>query len=100
MGKAGRPKLPLVVALNEREELERLARRGRVNRHVAFRAKIILACAEGTSNIEVARRLHTTNETVGLWRKRFIVDRLDGLVDESRPGAPMPVFTMKGPPKG
>jgi len=88
MGKAGRPKLPLVITPDEREELERLSRRSRVNRHIAFRAKIILACGEGSSNTDVARRLHTTHETVGIWRKRFVVNRLDGLVDEPRPGAP------------
>jgi transposase len=88
MGKAGRPKPALVVTPDEREQLERLARRGRVNRHIAFRAKVILACAEGISNIEVARRLRTRNETVGIWRNRFVIDRLDGLLDEPRPGAP------------
>ena len=88
MGKAGRPKLPLVVTPKEREELERLARRSRVNRHVAFRAKVVLACAEGVSNTEVARLLHTTNETVGIWRKRFIAGRVEGLSDEPKPGAP------------
>lgn len=88
MGKAGRPKLPLVVTPDERKELERLARRGRVNRHASFRAKVVLACAEGASNTEVARKLHTTNETVGIWRKRFVLERLDGLSDEPRPGAP------------
>jgi transposase len=86
--KAGRPKLPLLVSPDERDELERLARRGRVNRPVSFRARIVLACAEGLSNTEVARRLHTTNGTVGIWRKRFVTDRLDGLLDEPRPGAP------------
>lgn len=80
--------MPLVLTPEEQEGLERLARRGRVNRHVSFRAKIVLACAEGVSNTDVARRLHTTNETVGIWRKRFIVDRLDGLLDEPKPGAP------------
>ena len=88
MEKRGRPKAPLVVAAEEREELERLARRGRVNPHVSFRAKIVLACAEGASNIEVARKLRTTNETVGIWRTRFIKGRVGGLSDEARPGAP------------
>ena len=65
-----------------------MARRSRVNRHVAFRAKVVLACAEGVSNTEVARLLHTTNETVGIWRKRFIAGRVEGLSDEPKPGAP------------
>jgi len=78
MEKRGRPKAPLEVTTDERGELERLARRGRVNPHVSFRAKIVLACAQGASNIEVARKLRTTNETVGIWRTRFIKGRVGG----------------------
>jgi transposase len=88
MEKRGRPKAPLVVTAQEREELERLARRSRVNPHLSFRAKIVLACLEGASNLEVARTLHTTNQTVGIWRTRFIKGRIGGLSDEPRPGAP------------
>jgi transposase len=88
MGKAGRPKAALSVSDAEREELKRLARRSRVNRHIAFRANIILGCADGTSNVEVASKLRTTHETVGKWRQRFIAKRVAGLLDEPRPGTP------------
>lgn len=55
---------------------------------MAFRAKIILRCAEdGKSNKDVARELRVGRGTVGKWRSRFIKDRLDGLFDEPRPGA-------------
>src|SRR5215470_1908588 len=84
----GRPKAPLVLSEEEREELVRLTQRARVNRNVAFRAKLILACAEGSSSTEVARRCRTSNQTVCLWRKRFVEHRLDGLLDEPRVGAP------------
>jgi transposase len=110
MSRVGRPKAALNISDDEREELERLARRSRVNRHVAFRANIVLGCAEGASNIEVARRLRTTNETVGKWRKRFIDMRLAGLLDEERPGAPRKIMdeaiekvvvqTLESVPKG
>jgi transposase len=49
---------------------------------------MVLAAAEGTPNDAIARRLHVTRQTVGRWRARFLAQRLDGLLDEPRPGAP------------
>jgi transposase len=53
---------------------------------VAFRATIILRCAEGGADTEVAAALRTSRLTVGKWRRRFIARRLDGLLDDPRPG--------------
>jgi transposase len=69
-------------------ELDRLARRARTNRAIAFRAKIILACAGGETNRAVAKQMRTKEHTVGHWRKRFVANGVDGLLDEPRPGAP------------
>jgi transposase len=55
---------------------------------LAFRARLVLACADGTLNRTVARRYHTTDATVGKWRQRFIEQRLAGIYDEPRAGAP------------
>lgn len=88
MGKLGRPVAELVVTAEEREELLRLTRRTRVNPSLAFRARIVLACADGATNTEVARSLRATVQTIGKWRKRFVERRLDGLYDEPRVGAP------------
>jgi transposase len=77
-----------VLTRDERSELERLTKRAHVNRPLAFRARLVLACAEGAANTAVARRYRTTNATVGKWRTRFIASRLDGLYDEPRVGAP------------
>ncbi len=55
---------------------------------LALRCRIVLACAEGLSNVEVADRLGVNRMTVGKWRSRFVSDRLDGLHDEPRPGGP------------
>ena len=48
----------------------------------------MLACAQGHDNKAVAKRLQLSPSTVGKWRARFVSDRLDGLYDEPRPGAP------------
>lgn len=110
MAKTGRPKAELVVSDVERAELGRLRRRAHVNRHLAFRARLVLACADESSNTIVARRLRTTNQTVGKWRMRFIATRLDGLYDEPRVGGPRTisdaqveaviVTTLETTPKG
>lgn len=89
MAKTGRPKkLTLVVSESERCELLQLAKRSRVNRDLAFRARIVLACADEPSNSAVASSLRTTGQTVGKWRNRFVERRMDGLYDEPRVGGP------------
>jgi len=78
----------LVLTDEERRALTRVTKRARANRSLAFRARLVLACAEGAANTAVARRYRTTNATVGKWRQRFIEQRLDGMYDEPRVGAP------------
>lgn len=84
----GRPKVALMVTDEERVRLDSLAHRSRTAPHVARRARIILACADGTDNKVVAKRVRMSQTTVCKWRGRFLRDRLDGLYDEPRPGAP------------
>jgi transposase len=87
MARIGRPpKALLIVTEEERDILECYVRRGRANRSLAFRARIILGCTNSPGST-VARALRTTNQTVCKWRNRFIKHRLDGLLDEPRPGA-------------
>jgi len=78
----------LTVSADERETLERWARRPTTAQALAQRARMILACAEGRPNDHVARGERVTRQTVGRWRARFVSKRLDGLLDEPRPGAP------------
>ena len=86
--RTGRPKAPLILSAGERRELESLAHRSRSVPALARRARIVLACAEGGASQAVARRMHVTPATVCKWRGRFVRDRLEGLYDEPRPGAP------------
>jgi transposase/transposase-like protein len=87
MAKIGRPRAEIVLTDDERLTLVRLTKRVRVNRAIAFRARIVLACAKA-SDTAVAQRLHTTKTTVAKWRSQFVADRLAGLYDEPRVGAP------------
>lgn len=84
----GRQLTPLSVTAEERESLERWTRRLKTGQALAQRARIILESASGKSNTEIARRLRITKQMVGKWRTRFLAKRLDGLLDEPRPGTP------------
>jgi hypothetical protein len=84
----GRPKVALILTDDKRAQLKSLAHRSRTAPHVARRARIILACAEIIDNKVVAKRLRMSQVTVGKRRGWFIRERLDGLSDEPRPGAP------------
>ena len=86
--RTGRRKVVLMLTNDERVRLESLAHRSRTAPHVARRARIVLACASGRNNKAVAKALRLTPATVGKWRARFVRERLDGLSDEPRPGAP------------
>jgi transposase len=78
----------LVLTDVELAELTRWARRAKTAQFLALRAKIVLGCAEGATNMQVAEDLGIGQDTVSRWRARFIEDRLEGLADEQRPGRP------------
>src|SRR2546425_5298235 len=106
--RTGRPKTLLTLTEDERRTLEQWARRPKTAQRLALRSRVVLACADGLPNGTVAARLHVSSNSVGKWRERFCVRRLEGLVDEPRPGAPCTVTdamvvdfitrTLEGPP--
>ena len=75
----------------ERAQLEAWARRPKSAQALAMRSRIVLAAAEGGSNVDVGERLGINRSTVRKWRNRFAELRLDGLLDEPRPGRPRTV---------
>lgn len=91
----GRQLAPLELLDKERRVLESFTRRHKTAQQLALRARIVLLCADGLSNMAVAQKLDTNRETVGRWRKRFVERRLDGLHDEPRPGAPRTISDEK-----
>jgi transposase len=84
----GRQLKELKLTGAESEQLVEWTRRHKTSQALALRSRIVLACAQGADNSEVARRYDVTRQTVGKWRRRFLEHRLDGLLDEPRPGAP------------
>ena len=76
------------LSADERGELERWVRRRKTSQALALRARIVLAAADGESDVAVAERLGTTRVTVGKWRRRFVAAGCGGLLDEPRSGAP------------
>ena len=86
--KRGRPLAELVLSVSENNQLVEWTRRHKTSQALALRSRIVLACAQKESNTEVAHRLRITIQTVGKWRRRFVQRRLDGLLDEPRPGTP------------
>jgi transposase len=81
----------VVLSDAERDQLESWARRGKSAQALAQRSRIVLAAAEGLKNTEIAQRFSVDHTTVRKWRNRFWADRLDGLLDEPRPGRPRTV---------
>jgi transposase-like protein len=81
----------LTLSDDERAELKWLTMRRKTAQALALRAQIVLTCAEGGQNKEVAAKLGLDRSTVGKWRRRFVERRVDGLHDEPRSGAPRTV---------
>jgi transposase len=79
---------PLILTIEERDELLGLTRRRKTAQQIALRARIVLACADGSQNKDVAAQLGVSKQMVCRWRVRFVADRVAALYDEPRPGAP------------
>jgi transposase len=85
----------VVLSADERELLEGWARRRKTANALAMRSRIVLAAAGGESNAQIAERLGVHRNTVSTWRRRFVEFRVDGLLDEPRPGQPRKITDAK-----
>jgi len=84
----GKPAISIELTVDERRELESLAGRRRTAQGLARRARIVLLAAEGLANLDICSELDVDANTVSKWRRRFAARRVDGLLDEPRPGRP------------
>jgi transposase len=84
----GRPARSVAIDETDRQVLERWVRRHKASQALALRARIVLAAAEGGSNIDIAAKLGCNPATVGKWRRRYAEQGIDGLLDEPRVGRP------------
>ena len=108
--RAGRPRVAVELSDDEREALLRYQRRATVSQSLAARARIVMLCAQGHTDTEVAKIVAMGADTVSRWRRRFAERRLQGLLDDERVGAPrkitddvveaLVVATLESTPKG
>jgi len=84
----GRPKLELALSASECEQLVAMTRSRSLPHARVRRAQIILMSADGSNNIAIAEALNLSRLTVGMWRRRFMAQRVTGLYDELRSGGP------------
>jgi len=73
---------------DERAQLLAWSRRSKSANALAMRSRIVLVAADGLSNTAIADKLDVHITSARKWRTRFVSTRLDGLLDEPRPGRP------------
>ena len=95
--RAGRPRVGVELSDDEREALLRYQRRATVSQSLAARARIVMLCAQGHTDTEVAKIVAMGADTVSRWRRRFAERRLQGLLDDERVGAPPITDDVRSP---
>ena len=84
----GRPKKPVVLPEEDRQQLSAVARSRSLPHGVVMRARIVLLAAYGVPNTQIAQEVGLSQQSVCLWRKRYLEHGVEGLHDELKPGRP------------
>jgi putative transposase len=91
----GRPKTPLILSDEEYLQLKAVAKSRSLPHGLVTRARLVLLAAEGIANKAIAKKLNLSQQSVSIWRQRFLKQRLPGIHDELRPGRPRSVSDEK-----
>lgn len=91
----GRPKQPIVLSQHDKEQLTSLAQSRSLPHGLVSHARLVLMAADGASNSRIAEKLDLSQQSVCLWRKRYLKDGLSGLHEELKPGRPRSISDEK-----
>jgi transposase len=86
------------VTADDRVRLEAIVANGNAPQKHVWRAKIILATADGCGTAEIMRRSGRSKPVVWTWQERFMREGVDGLLrDKTRPPGtpPLPAATVR-----
>lgn len=78
----------IVLSFTEREELEAIVRASTSQQRYVLRAQIALLAGDGMGTGKIAEQIGMSAQSVSQWRGRYARQRLAGLADRPRPGAP------------
>jgi len=95
MRRPGRPTVPIVLTQGQERQLEAVARSRSLPHSQVIRARIVLMAAKGMTNTQIAPEVGLSIGMVGIWRRRFLTQGLEGLQDEPRPGRPRSVSDQR-----
>lgn len=84
----GRPKVPVVLSVEDRQQLAAVAGSRSLPHGLVMRARIVLLASDGLANAAIAEELGFSQQSVCLWRKRYVEHGIQGLHDELKPGRP------------
>jgi transposase len=86
---------PLTLTADEHDELRQMSLSRILAAGDVIRARMILMLADGRSYAEIRERLQTTAPTISRWKKRFLEERISGLIEARHPGQTPTVITAR-----
>lgn len=95
MRRTGRPTPAIVLTERQRQQLSAMANSRTLPHSQVIRARIVLMAADGMTNTDIAPQVGLSIGMVGIWRRRFLTQGVEGLQDEPRPGRPRSISDGK-----